>query len=187
MDGTGRQGTLCAQSNDVPCTGGTTPGLVEGISCVRGRIRYCNRQCSYAAHRTKVVLTGLLCHSEALPGRTELFNNGKGSLGNDIQCNEVPSLLVGTEILIPCGSFGIIVLGLQGIVDRQTNTMEVASTGVRIQDLPQTGSTTCGIGLLQLVRIRRGSDDVKNDLPDMQLFRVTSENTVDGTVAEEDK
>ena len=56
---------------------------------------------------SKVVPARLLCEPEAVLGGTELFNNRKGSLGNDIQRNEIPSLLAGTEILIPCGSFGI--------------------------------------------------------------------------------
>ena len=102
-----------------------------------------------------MVLAGLLRQSEALPGGTKLFDNRKGSLGNDIQCNKVPSLLVGMEILIPRGSFGITVLSLQGIANRKTSMMDVASTGVRIRDLPQTGSTTCGSRLLEPVRIRR--------------------------------
>ena len=71
-----------------------------------------------------------------LDDRKELFDNGTRSTQNDIQHNKVPSVLVGAKTLIPHGPFGITVLGLQGIVDWQTRTMDTASTGVRIQDLP---------------------------------------------------
>ena len=84
MDGARGQGIPRVESDNVAGIGGTTSRMDQRISCVRGRIRYNNRQHSHAVHPTKVVLAGVLRQLEALTGRTKLLYDRKRSLGNDV-------------------------------------------------------------------------------------------------------
>ena len=66
----------------------------------------------------------------------ELPDYGEGILGDDVYRNKLPPLPFGTKIFISHGYFSITLLGLQITLYRQASTVDVAVTGVRIQNLP---------------------------------------------------
>ena len=65
----------------------------------------------------------------------ELPDYGEGILGDDVYRNKLPPLPFGTKIFISCASFGITLLGLKVILNRQASTVDISPTGVRIRNL----------------------------------------------------
>jgi hypothetical protein len=65
-----------------------------------------------------------------IEGRKELFDNGTGSLRNDLQCDKISSVLARKTVYIPCISFGSSVPGFEGLVDREIGSVDITSTGI---------------------------------------------------------
>ena len=124
----------------------------------------------------------LLCKLEAIPGRTELFNNRKRSVENDLQRHQVPTLSNGKEIFLSCRPLSTTIFGLEGIAHWQTCSMDIIATRIRVRDISPTRNIVCGCRL----DFGETADGVLDEFPNAELFRVTAEMATDSTVADEE-
>ena len=78
-----------------------------------------------------MVHVGILCKPETLQGETQLFYDGTGGLRNGIQCDKVPTLPIGPEVLIPHQPINLGISGVKSITYwKDSRLMDFAVAGV---------------------------------------------------------
>jgi hypothetical protein len=65
-----------------------------------------------------------------IEGGKELFDNGTGNPKNDLECDEISSLLAWKMVYVSCRSFRSGVPGVKGLVDRKIGPVDLTPTRI---------------------------------------------------------